>query len=125
MSKPDKFRKIASRRDMDLKELPELRETISYQQKFSLSEYQKILRGFLPESSEDRWFIFAENDWVFFHRSWTGEAIFWFSLARLEDRYQVAEAWACRDRNTYDPGEYNQGKDADMIRDLVREYLLA
>jgi hypothetical protein len=34
---------------------------------------------------EDRWFIFAEDDVVHFHRSWTGDEVFALRLRRLPD----------------------------------------
>lgn len=29
---------------------------------------------------DDRWFVFLEDDWIYFHRSWTGYCIFWLQL---------------------------------------------
>jgi len=32
--------------------------------------------GLVPEEIEDKWFIYWEDDTLFFHRSWTGNCIY-------------------------------------------------
>ena len=39
---------------------------------FTDDQFSKLFRGLIPRQMEDKWFIYFENDWLFFHRSWTG-----------------------------------------------------
>ena len=35
----------------------------------------QIRAGHIPEMMEDKWFIYWQDDRLFFHRSWTGYCI--------------------------------------------------
>ena len=61
--------------------IPEEREDLGYQNFFWDSDAEKIQAGHKPEDMDDRWFIYSENGWVYFVRSWTGHHIFAFQLA--------------------------------------------
>ncbi len=50
---------------------------------------QKIKRGFVPEQMEDKWFVFHEQDILYFHRSWTGFCIYKVYF-RSEEKNHVA-----------------------------------
>tara|TARA_B100000795_G_scaffold200674_1_gene154456 strand:+ start:324 stop:503 length:180 start_codon:yes stop_codon:yes gene_type:complete len=39
----------------------------------------------IDKSDNDRWFIYYEDSWVYFVRSWTGYHIFGFKLAVSPD----------------------------------------
>lgn len=39
---------------------------------FSREDMERICWGCLPRSMDEKWFIYQEGDWLFFHRSWTG-----------------------------------------------------
>jgi hypothetical protein len=71
---------------------------------------------------EDKWFIFLEEDWLYFHRSWTGLCIYQIRLERNENGYIVAEALANRE-----PGQNPQTDekyDAALLNFLVDNFLL-
>ncbi len=38
--------------------------------KFSEDQFLKIKNGFVPRQMEDKWFIFYEDECLYFHRSW-------------------------------------------------------
>ncbi len=47
-----------------------------------------IKRGYIPSEMEDKWFIFFEDDKIYFHRSWTGYGVFEAKVDKLpEDRH--------------------------------------
>ena len=81
--------------------LPEQRTLISYQREFSAEEYEVIRYGLIPEAMEDKWFIFLEEDVLYFHRSWTGYCIYQLTLKKDGANYTVTEALVNRDPSQY------------------------
>ena len=82
-------------------EMPEKRSLFEFRRHFSPPEFALVNLGKVPERMEDKWFIFFEEPWVFFHRSWTGDCIFKLRLEPDDIGYNVAEAWVNRDRQQY------------------------
>jgi len=52
------------------------RALIRADRRFSPKEIRQIKPGFRPESMDDKWFIFFEQDRLYIHRSWTGFCIY-------------------------------------------------
>lgn len=101
----------AAARDMrELSPLPKARAPLELMRTFSWDAYARLRRGFIPRDMDDKWFIFLEDDWLSFHRSWTGFCVFQVRLAEAGDGYTTAEAWACRD-----PDQYRWTSDSDDI----------
>jgi hypothetical protein len=71
--------------------LPEKRAPLSLQRTFSREEFVQMRRGYVPERMEDKWFIFCEENTLFFQRSWTGYCIFQLRLEREGAEYVVSE----------------------------------
>lgn len=44
--------------------------------RLTLDEFNRLKRSNIPHEMEDKWFIYQEDGWVLFHRSWTGSCIF-------------------------------------------------
>ena len=81
-----------------------------------------IRRGLVPEQMEDKWFIFWEDDTLFFHRSWTGFCIYVVHFKCDEGPCQMVSAEVNRD-----PAQYSgvsEERDAKMISYLVDLLLL-
>ena len=59
----------------DWKNLPltALAKKISCSFIFSEPELNQINQGFIPEEMEDKWFIYSQDNIVYFQRSWTVE----------------------------------------------------
>ncbi|MFL5930444.1 MAG: hypothetical protein ACJ75P_04225 [Gaiellaceae bacterium] len=88
----------ATRHSWEIEPMPERRERIELEQRFSRDEYERLACGHIPESQDDRWFVYVdEDDVVHIHRSATGFAIFEIELAHADDGYWVQAAWANRD----------------------------
>jgi hypothetical protein len=66
----------------NLHPLPDERSPLSLQREFAVEEFEQMRRGFIPERMEEKWFIFCEENTLFFHRSWSGYCIFQLSLKR-------------------------------------------
>jgi hypothetical protein len=72
---------------------------------------------------DDRWFIFFEDDWLYFHRSWTGACIYALRFAPAPNGVGVVESWVSRD-----PDQYNSPgieEDRRIVRQLIQTRLLA
>ena len=68
--------KTAKASDWKTKPLPSIHTTVNLGRTFSIEEMDCIRRGFIPEEMEDKWFIYWQDDTLFFHRSWTGFCIY-------------------------------------------------
>ena len=49
---------------------------IPYQSSFNDAEYQKMAQGLVPQAMEDKWFAYLDGSNLYFHRSWTGQAVY-------------------------------------------------
>ena len=114
--------KVARPTDWKTVPLPPKRSTIRLGRTFSLKEMERIGRGLIPEQMEDKWFIYWQDDTLFFHRSWTGFCIYAVRLASEGDDYKIVEANVNRDPEQYQ--ETSDDRDADMISYLVDVLLL-
>ncbi len=102
--------------------LPEQRAWLSLQREFTQEEYELIRYGLIPEAMEDKWFIFLEEDVLYFHRSWTGFCIYQLSLINQGANYTVAEALANRDASQYSGTD--DGYDEKLLTFLIDNLLL-
>jgi hypothetical protein len=59
---------------------------------YSVAEYERIQRGFIPRTMDDKWFIVEDGGTLSCHRSWTGTCFYQVRLERVGDRYQVVDA---------------------------------
>lgn len=84
-------------------------------------EAEAIGNGLIPESMDDKWFIYTENSWVNFHRSWSGQCIFMLKLEASPTGVRVAEAWVSRDSSQYQ----SPGVDAELetLTNLIMKLL--
>jgi len=90
--------------------ISENKEKIPFEAFYSDSEVEFIGLGFVPESMDDKWFIYSEEDWVYFHRSWSGHCIFMVKLDGSPAGGRIAEAWVTRDSTQYN----SSGSEGDM-----------
>src|ERR1044071_907500 len=81
--------------------MPEKRTTLYIDRVFTDQEYELIRKGVIPQTMDDRWFIFLEDDVLYFHRSWTGFCVYQVSLNKDGAHYKVVEALASRDSSQY------------------------
>lgn len=87
--------------------MPKAHATIPMNREFSAEEMRSIKLGFRPDSMDDRWFIYYEEDRLYLHRSWTGHCIFIVHL-RSDGRSCVAfELHANRNPKQYGSSDSN------------------
>jgi hypothetical protein len=112
----------ATRESWKHKPLPEARAALAYARTFDRAEQARLQRGLVPDQMEDKWFIFYEGPWLFFHRSWTGTCIYTVKLREEGDGFAVDEAWANRAPEEY--RETDDAYDAKVLAFLVDRLLL-
>jgi len=102
--------------------LPEARARLTYRRRFDAREHARLALGLVPRQMEDKWFIYLEDDWLHFHRSWTGFCTYALQLAATTEGSRVLEAWVTRD-----PAQYRTAddrRDAEILGYLVERLLL-
>lgn len=68
---------------------------------FSNHQFSKLTRGLIPQQMEDKWFIYYEDEWLYFHRSWTGNGMYKAKLNKVSDGYFITEFWAEGNQEKY------------------------
>ena len=92
---------------------PDRKEDLQHARVFSLPELERLEVGYVPEAMEDKWFIYFENGWLRFHRSWTGACIYGLKVQASPVGGRISESWANRDAEQY------RRTDAEYDRRLV------
>jgi hypothetical protein len=91
----------ATSRSWKSEPLPANRARLKLQQAFSAAEWDALRQGVIPEEMEDKWFIYEEGGWLYFHRSWTGFCVFQVQLKKSLTGGEIAEAWVNRNKEQY------------------------
>ena len=89
---------------------------------FTNKQFLKLTQGLVPQEMEDKWFIYFENDWLYFHRSWTGSAIYKAQLHKENNGYYINEFWAERNRDKHNNDDDNA--DIETFSFLIAKGLL-
>lgn len=77
---------------------------------FSDHHFLKLTKGLIPQQMEDKWFIYYDNKWLYFHRSWTGYGMYKAKLNKEVEGYSIKEFWAERNKEKYE----NEDDNADI-----------
>jgi len=89
---------------------------------FSDKHFSKLTKGLIPQQMEDKWFIFYEYEWLYFHRSWTGYGIYKAKLSKGTEGYSIKEFWVERNQEKYNNTEDNS--DIEIFSFLIARGLL-
>ena len=95
---------------------------IDIEMKFSLTQLAELKKGLIPEQMEDKWFIFYERGWLYFHRSWTGDGMYKAKLIKEGEGYSIKEFLAERDKEIY--GNVDDNEDRENFVFLIVQGLL-
>lgn len=101
----------AKRDDWKTIPMSERHTSLSVDRHYAPDEMKSIQQGVIPDSMDDKWFIFFEDDVLYCHRSWTGCCIYQAEFERVGDHFQVSRLLVTRD-----PEEYKITDDAYDIR---------
>jgi hypothetical protein len=107
----------ATRGDWKTTPLPASRTALPFDRSYTAEEFTRIKDGSVPECMEDKWFIFYEEPWLYFHRSWTGYCVYQLRFEPAGDGARVAEVWASRDPEQY--RETDDTRDALLLTALL------
>jgi putative phosphoesterase len=117
-----RFQFAATRASWKIQPMPEARNALPFTRDFSATEYERLRRGLIPRDMDDHWFVYLEDDWLYWHRSWTGFCIFQVRLEPVGGDWRAVEVWV-----NGDPGQYramDKSSDVDHLNRLF-EMLLA
>jgi hypothetical protein len=102
--------------------LPDRRELLGLSAVFSDADGERMIQGHVPRDMDDEWFIFFDNGWLYFHRSWTGTCIYAQRLDGSPAGVRVIDGWVSRDAEEYrSPGIE---RDREIVLQLIRSRLL-
>lgn len=108
MSSPD-TNGIATRESWKVLDLPEIRTELDLSESYTHAEVARIKRGVIPEEMEDKWFIFFEEPWLYFHRSWTGEGVYGVEFRTSHHGALVVASWVGRGTGQHmEPADYHR-----------------
>jgi hypothetical protein len=114
--------KAARESDWRTEPLPQTRTLIKLDRAFSNAEISHLRCGFLPVEMEDKWFIYWQDDTLFFHRSWTGFCVYVAHFHCIEGEWRLVGAEV-----NGDPEQYHLSSDhqeTKMINYLIDLLLL-
>ncbi len=117
-----KHMKIAKPTDWKTEPIPSQHTTIPLDRAFSPKEMEDIRRGVIPQQMEDKWFIYWEDNKLFFHRSWTGFCIYVVYFKEVDGTYKIFKADVNRNPEQYK--ETDDHTDAQIVTYLIDLLLL-
>ncbi len=109
------------RHHWDIKPMPSSKTRLEFKQEFSSQEFRRIKAGYLPKTMEEHWFIFCENQWIFFHEAWSGVCFFQMRLQKINNRYAVVETWVNHHSKQSIKDDIS---DVELLTDLLNTWLL-
>jgi hypothetical protein len=95
---------------------------IEISMQFTNEQFEKLKKGLIPKQMEDKWFIFYEKGWLYFHRSWTGFGTYKAQLIKEKDGYSIKEFRAERNKKKYSNEDDNE--DRNTLAFLIAAGLL-
>jgi hypothetical protein len=107
----------ASRDDWKTTALPAARKAIPFDRHYSATEFERIKEGLVPGSMDDKWFVFYEEPWLYFHRSWTGYCVYQVRFESAGEDARVAEVLVSREPEQY--RETDDSRDAQLLTVLL------
>lgn len=94
-------REIARPNSWNIVQMPAAVASLPLNRTYTVEEFNVLARGFVPEVIEHKWFIFMQDNVLFFHRSWTGLCIYKVAFEQNNAEYVVQEALVNRDLEQY------------------------
>jgi len=89
----------ANRKSWRIHRINKNKAALDIHAEYSEAEYTKMSEGFQPYDMDQKWFIYMENDTLWFHRSWTGQCIYEVKFSKVGDKHIIKEAWVDRLKN--------------------------
>jgi O-acetyl-ADP-ribose deacetylase (regulator of RNase III) len=83
----------ATRSSWKTQPLPEEWLKLPFDLELNKKEFGQIKYGFIPREMDDQWFIFFEENKLYFYRSWTGYCIYEVEFEQTRKGARVKEVW--------------------------------
>ncbi|RZK74216.1 MAG: hypothetical protein EOO85_15700 [Pedobacter sp.] len=112
---------IVRKSDRPIVDMPNLYEVTTLNRALTEEEYQALISGFKPGGTDDRWFLYVKDDWVYLHRSWTGHCIFKLKLEAISGTMMLTEMHINRDPDQY--RSVNTEADKDEANSILTSLL--
>jgi superfamily II DNA or RNA helicase len=90
--------------------------------RYSTAEFDRMRWGVVPREMEQKWFIYAEGDRLFFHRSWTGYCIYVADFDPEDGAFRLTSLTINREPEQYT--ETNERYDVLLFKYLTDVLLL-
>lgn len=114
-------RPVARRENWKRQPLPAARKRLLVDKVYAPSEMARIVRGFIPNSMDEKWFIYFEDGRLFLHRSWTGICIYRVDFVPIETGWAMTEVWVNRHPQQYE--ETNDAHDVQLLLEMIEIHL--
>ena len=101
---------------------PSQRESLALDAVFTDAEAERLMLGLIPAEMEDKWFVYFDEGWLHFHRSWTGFHIYALRLDGSPGGVRVTDSWVNRDPNQY--SSTDTVYDRQLVHFLIDRLLL-
>ncbi|MBK9577940.1 MAG: hypothetical protein IPO40_12770 [Fibrobacteres bacterium] len=113
--------KIADQNSWKTLPLPLEKRPLGFTGCYNAAEAIKMKCGLIPGQMEDKWFVYFQEDWLYFLRSWTGACIYALRLEESPMGVCVVDSWVNRDKSQYklDDDEYDRKLVGFLIDNLL------
>lgn len=99
----------------NLKPFPDSFFTLELKKELADSEFAKVKEGSLPENQDDRWIIYYDLPWLYFHRSWTRNCIYKIHITNEKASCFIDKVLINGDKNQY---KYEESKELDQFLEI-------
>jgi hypothetical protein len=87
---------------------PEAFKEIKLNRKLSILEMQKVMKGKEPNHMDDKWIVYFQDSWLYFHRFLTGNCIYKVHIKCQELICEINKVLVNGDSDQYDFDELNE-----------------
>jgi hypothetical protein len=84
--------------------------------------YQELRNGLLPEDMEDKWFVYWDDPWICFHRSWTGLFVYKIRFEKNGHERRAVEAFVNADPSEFQASD--PAHEAKLLRWIIEAVVL-
>ncbi|MBK8800861.1 MAG: hypothetical protein IPN71_02180 [Fibrobacteres bacterium] len=114
--------RIADQNSWKTLPLPLEKRPLGFTGFYTAAEAIKMKCGLIPGQMEDKWFVYFQEDWLYFLRGWTGACIYALRLEESPMGVGVVDSWVNRDKSQYNLD--NDDYDRKLVGFLIDNLLL-
>lgn len=65
---------------------------LAYRAEFNAAQFERLREGLIPQQMEDKWFVYYDEPFLYWHRSWSGKPVYRLEFAFDGDIARVMDA---------------------------------